>query len=80
MPLYEVAHKESNERQELFLSWSRLQDWLANNPDWKLAITAPVVNPDPIRWGLQKAPEAWRKKLSGMKKAHKGSTINDLGG
>ena len=76
MPLYSVRHKESGKIEHTIdMPISQIEQWEHQNPDWEIAIGAPLIHSG---MGLKKPSQEFRDKLKAMKKAHPGSTINDF--
>jgi len=77
MPNYEFRNKETGEVCELFLSISKYDDWLANNPGWERYYTSAPGLVSQSKSTLSMAGKDWESHLNNIKKgAGKNNTIN----
>ncbi len=76
MPTYSFENINTGEVTEEFMSISKLDEYLAANPQVKIIITqAPPIG-DPHRLGLKKPDAGFRDVLKNIKSKHKRSVIN----
>lgn len=70
MPTYLFKDLNTGEEQELFMSITERDEYLANNPHiTQLVHGAPSLG-DPIRLGLKKPDDGFRDRLKEIKKHH----------
>jgi len=71
MPTYVLRNTETGEEKEVFMSWSRLSDYLSKNPEWEQKITMPNV----ISNTEMKIPSAFRDEVSRIANDY---TVNNI--
>lgn len=75
MPTYTVMHKKTGEEKDIFCSYSDLEKYLKENPDWSKVITAPniVTHTGNV---INQTSGDWKDLMKNIKKgAGKGNTI-----
>lgn len=75
MPLYHFVHKETKELRKEWLKMSELDEWLAENTEWRQQLSAIGIT-DPHRMGRIKPDDNFRDLLREAKTKHKHNTID----
>lgn len=75
MPTYTFINTETNESEDRFMSIAERDDYLANNPHMKQALSTPAFG-DPIRMGITKPSDGHNDLLKHAKSKHLHSTVN----
>ena len=77
MPQYEFKHNQTGETKEVFLSISKYDEWVANNPDWERYYTSAPGLVSQAKSTLSQAGKDWESHLTNIKKqSGKNNTIN----
>jgi len=62
MPTYSVRDNNTGEMEEVFMSWSSLQEYLEKNPHLESVITsAPPIVSGGSQSALQRAGDGWKE-------------------
>ena len=77
MPTYNFRHKETGEEIEKLLRISELDNWKAENPEWKQFLTgAPGFNYNGTKDAISRTPDGFKDHLKRIKKGSgRGNTI-----
>lgn len=75
MPSYNIENTQTGEVTTEIMSWSALQQYLAENPHLKQVIGAPPTVSG-VSAGHNKPDSGFRDILKTIKKRHPGSTVN----
>ena len=79
MPTYTLRNKKTGEAKEVFLSWSKLQEFLQENPDQEHIMSAPSIIAGVDNSSGGRLPDGFKDILKDMKKKHpKSSGLNHL--
>ena len=67
MPTYIIENKKTEEREERFCSWSEIEKFIQENPDWHIPPSAPslVTHTGNI---VNKTSGDWKNHLENIKK------------
>lgn len=68
MPIYNFRHSETGEVTERFMSISSMEQFLVENPIWRIHFSAAPAIGDTVRMGLKKTPESFRHLLKNISK------------
>ena len=75
MPTYLIRDKKSGEVEEVFMSISEMEKFLAKNPKKERVISAPAIVSG-VSAGRNKPDNGFRDILKTIKKNNRGSKIN----
>jgi hypothetical protein len=73
MPTYTIKNTEDDSVSEHIMSYSKLQDYLSENPHMRHIMGTPLLHSGR---GMGKPDDSFNDKLKALKKAHRGSTIH----
>lgn len=74
MPTYTIFNKKTKQTEDVFMSYSELEEHLEKNPHMQLQLSAPKIVGGVD--GLRKIDNGFKDLLGRMKKNNRGSTIN----
>tara|TARA_R110002153_G_scaffold70960_3_gene186255 strand:- start:1834 stop:2151 length:318 start_codon:yes stop_codon:yes gene_type:complete len=73
VPSYDFLNTETNEMEEHFMSYTKLDEFVENNPSLKQQIGTPMIV---AGVGGIKTDEGWKETLSQIASAHPGSALD----
>jgi hypothetical protein len=77
MPTYNFIDTETGEEIEKILSWTQREEFLKENPQLEVIITAPAIVSSRGGTNDQKAGDGWREVLSKVAEKHPGSAVGE---
>jgi hypothetical protein len=77
LPTYNFIDTETGEEIEKFMSWSQREEFLKENPNIEVIITAPAIVSSRGGTNDQKAGDGWKEVLSKVAEKHPGSVVGE---
>jgi hypothetical protein len=77
MPTYNFIDTETGEEIEKIMSWTQREEFLKENPQLEVIITAPAIVSSRGGTNDQKAGDGWREVLSKVAEKHPGSAVGE---
>lgn len=74
MPSYTLENMDTKEQKDVIMSWSELEDFIKENPEWKQIPGAPKIISG-AKGVHSQTSDGFRDVLRGIKKANRGSNI-----
>ena len=76
MPLYDIKNEETGEELEILMSHASLQEYLSDNPNWKIVHNKPIGLINGKGDIFHKLPDGYNDHLKAIKKGSgMGNTI-----